>query len=86
MDGDNQGELKMTQLNTFNQWAKYAQRKQLRIHSPSGVIRSNLGFNPGFDTGFASAAGSWYALARYARRGMIRVGPSLRRQIAARNL
>ena len=75
----------MKQINTFNQWGRYATQRQLKIHT-SGAVQSFQGYLPGFDTGFVSAARSWSALARYASRGWVRVGPSLRRQLKARGL
>jgi len=73
----------MKQLNTFNQWTRYAVKNQIRIHF-SGAISSFVGMTPGFDVGFVSAANNWQALAKYVRNGKVRVGPSLRRQIASR--
>ena len=71
----------MLRINTMNQWNRLVSKRQLASHNQTGIVKSFLGFSPGFDVGFANAHGDVRALAWMAKRRSIKIGPSLTRQI-----
>lgn len=68
----------MRHINTINQWRRFVVRERLGFHCQSQRL-VHWPSTPGMDTGIANA-NSLYCAKKAHEAGMIRLGPSLRRQ------